>query len=258
MQGNNGEKHLSHSQISMLLRCPRQYCYRYIEGIRVPPGAALLLGTSYHAALEHNFKQKVQTGEDLGVDVILDAYESAWTKKLANEEIDWQGESPSETKDMGARLVDVYMQNAAPFVMPVEVERKFSVHLPGLDGYTLDGIIDLIDDKGVIIDHKTASKSKTQTDADNDLQPYAYAAAQMEDPAIDEVPFQYQVAVKKKKPDVQLVDTVRNRQQVGWYLQLCSDVVRQIKAAIFPCNPCGWHCDPKWCGYYEMCKGGKR
>jgi len=253
---NNVEKHLSHSQISMLLRCPRQYEYRYIQGLKVAPGAALLLGTSYHAALEKNFLQKVDTGIDLDAQTVLDAYDDAWTKRLANEEIDWQGESPSETKDLGACLVDTYMRHVAAFVMPAKVEQKFSVYLPGLEGYTLDGVIDLITDKGFIIDHKTAGRAKTQQDADDDLQPCAYAAALMTDPCIDEIDFQFQVALKTKKPVIQFVDTKRTRKHVEWYLDLCSNVVKQIKAGIFPPNPCGWHCDPRWCGYYDRCKGG--
>ncbi len=129
---NEKGQHLSHSQISCLLKCPRQYYYRYIEDIRTPATHSLLMGSCYHAALERNFLDKVKTGKDLEAQVILDAYDKAWTQRVSNEEIDWQDQSPGAVKDKGAGLVALYMAEGAPFVMPVEVERKFSVHLPGL------------------------------------------------------------------------------------------------------------------------------
>lgn len=258
MNGNGNGQHLSHSQISLLLRCARQYYYRYIEKLQVPVGSALILGSSYHKALEVNFLAKVKDGQDLGIDVLQDAYDTEWNSRLSRDEIDWQGDSPGDIKDCGKQLLATYMQHAAPFVMPAEVERRFSVHLPELDGYTLDGIIDLITDAGVIVDHKTASRSKTQEDVDGDLQPYAYAAALFTDPALSVVDFEFHTAVKKKAPDIQRLSTKRTRADVDWYLGLVCESVRMIRAGIFPPNPCGWHCSPKWCAYYAKCKGGAR
>jgi hypothetical protein len=254
---SNGQ-HLSHSQISLLLRCPRQYYYRYIEKLKSPVGGALILGSSYHRALETNFLAKVKDGKDLGVSVLFDAFDAEWNSRLAHDEIDWQDDSPGELKDVGKQLVDVYMHNAAPFVMPVEVERKFSVHLPELEGYTLDGIIDLITDAGVVVDHKTAARAKSQDDVDQDLQPYAYATAMLTDPALDEIDFEFHTAIKKKSPEIQRLSTKRNRTDVAWYMGLVCEAVKMIRAGIFPPNPCGWHCNPKWCGYWARCKGGAR
>jgi len=250
---NNYGKHLSHSQISMFLRCPRQWCFRYVQKIRTPANANLILGRSYHSALEANFLAKVESGQDLETQVVLDAFDRAWNQKLQAEEIDWQDESPSETKDIGVALVGCYMATQAPFVMPAKVEERFSISQPELGDYSLDGVIDIITVEDVIIDHKTSGKAKNQGDVDSDLQPYAYAAAVLTDPALDECILEFQTAVKTKKPYIQVLRTVRNRNDVAWYMAACAQVIRQIDAGIFPPNPQGWHCDKRYCGYWDLC-----
>lgn len=255
---NYNGQHLSYTQIDCMLSCPRKYCFRYIQRLPAPVGSALLLGRAYHKALEVNFQEKVRTGTDVGMPVLLDAFDSEWNRMLQHEEIQWDDESPAEIKDMGRRLVGIYMESVAPFVMPAEVERKFSIALPGLDGYTLDGVIDLITDQGVIIDHKTSSKSKSESDVAKDLQASAYAAAMLADPTLSEVWIEFHTAVKAKTPNIQRLATMRNRQDAEWFIQLASEVLQQIKAGIFPPNPNSYLCSPRWCGYWERCKGGAR
>ena len=58
-------KHISVSQIKMFLRCPLQYKYRYIDNLKIPPTGSLLLGSSVHSSLEGNYRQKIETKQDL-------------------------------------------------------------------------------------------------------------------------------------------------------------------------------------------------
>jgi len=251
-------RYISHSQIACITGCARKYYYRYIERIPTPTTPALLMGSCYHAGIERNFRAKAAHGLDLALDEVLDAYDTAWHARLESDEIDWQDENPGDVKDRGIGLLRTYMETTAPFVMPAEVERRFSVALPGIDGWTLDGIVDLITIDGVIIDHKTGTRSKTQDDADRDLQASAYAFALFTDPTVEEANFEFHVAVAKKVPEIQRVSTVRSRADAEWYLNLVAEYVQQIRAGIFPPNPTGWLCSPTWCGYWDRCRGGAR
>ena len=56
---------LSHSQIGMFQRCPAQYEKRYIEGMKKPPPFSMFLGFVGHDTLDHNNKQKIDSGIDL-------------------------------------------------------------------------------------------------------------------------------------------------------------------------------------------------
>ena len=95
--------HISHSQISMWLRCPRQWEYRYVAGLKIPPSGPLIVGSAYHSALEGNFIQKVSSMVDLPLSDCLDIFSDAWEERLSGEElIVWDQLGPGECKDQGA------------------------------------------------------------------------------------------------------------------------------------------------------------
>jgi CRISPR/Cas system-associated exonuclease Cas4 (RecB family) len=47
-----GVRHVSASSIGMYQRCPRQWAYRYVLGIKVPPDGGLITGLGVHRAAE--------------------------------------------------------------------------------------------------------------------------------------------------------------------------------------------------------------
>lgn len=57
--------YVSPSQLNMYLRCPAQYKYRYIDNIILPPRSAITKGRAVHKGQEHNYRQKVETFQDL-------------------------------------------------------------------------------------------------------------------------------------------------------------------------------------------------
>ena len=72
---------LSPSSINMFLRCQYQWYLRYVEGLKVPPKSALVVGLAFHKGEEINFSQKVETGEDLPLDDVLDAYDTSLSRE---------------------------------------------------------------------------------------------------------------------------------------------------------------------------------
>ena len=56
--------YLRASSIRTYLRCPRQFWYVYVQGLRVPPGAAATAGTAMHRAAELGLLEKIDTGKD--------------------------------------------------------------------------------------------------------------------------------------------------------------------------------------------------
>ena len=62
-------KYLSVSQVNMYLRCPLQYMFRYIEGLKLPPKSAMTLGKSIHFGIEGNYRQKIDSHKDLPKEV---------------------------------------------------------------------------------------------------------------------------------------------------------------------------------------------
>ena len=244
-------RHLSHSQLSMWLRCPKQYEFRYIHNMRMPPAGALIQGSCYHKALEVNFSYKIDHAEDRPLDEVLDAYADEWehlTEDGDNDAgIDWEDKEPGVLKDEGIGLVKVYHALIAPDVQPLKVETFYQKML---DGVNFVGYIDLETELVDVIDHKTAGRSYNQDDVDRDIQISAYAWLLGR-----EIKAANHVAVKTKQPKIQIVETVRTKTDIRWWRDMALEVKRAIDKGVFPPSPTGWHCGPKWCGYWNLCRG---
>lgn len=240
--------HVSHSQINMWLRCPRQWYYRYVDGLRIPPSGALVEGGCYHKALEVNFKQKIVTQTDLPIPDCLDAFSDAWETRLSSEEvIIWEDDDPGFLKDQGIGLVEEYMSSMSQDVQPVKVEEPYVSEVANVKFVC---VVDLEDVLSIIIDHKTSKKAYTQDDVDRDLQASA-AAFVLNRPIIH----YNHVAIKSRVPRIQPIKTYRLQPDIDWYVQLVGGVVAQMKTGIAPPRPTGWHCSERFCGYYERCRG---
>jgi hypothetical protein len=168
--------HLSSTQYDMLTRCGVQYERRYLRGEIVPPGIAMLVGSGVHVGAETNFRQKIESREDLPATDIIDAavqgfkLRSADGFMLTDEEA---ARSPSvvigEATDLVAKLAEVHARAQAPEYQPVAVEEY--VRLPLAEAsHDLVGVIDLVSDRREVIDFKTASRKPSPGDADTSTQ----------------------------------------------------------------------------------------
>ena len=75
------------SEIATFLKCPKQWEFRYVQGLKTPPRAALTVGSSVDAAVTHNLIEKLKTGTDLPTQSVLDAYSTDFDTKA--KETEW-------------------------------------------------------------------------------------------------------------------------------------------------------------------------
>jgi len=237
----------------MWLRCPRQWKYRYTDGIKSAPSGALIIGSAYHTALEGNFQQKISSTVDLPVADCLDLFSDAWEGRLLEEEIIWDNLGPDESKDQGVGLVQEYMISTAPSVQPAEVERLCYSEVAGVRFVCR---VDMVDIQKAVIDHKTSSKAFSQDDVDYDLQASAEAFA-LGRPIV----FYNHVAIKLRTPRIQVVKAFRLQTDIDWWVSMATDVVLQMETGVAPPRPVdafgkeGFWCNERFCGYYERCRG---
>lgn len=246
--------HVSHSQINMWLRCPRQWQYRYVDGLKIPPSGALIVGSAYHSALEGNFQQKITTQTDLPLADCLDLFSDAWEDRLLEEElVIWEKLGPGECKDQGADLVKEYIVSTSPSVQPIQVERTYTSDVAGVKFVCR---VDLEDVHRAVIDHKTAARPYSQDDVDGDIQASAEAYA-LGRPIV----FYNHIALKLRAPRIQVVKSYRRRVDIDWWLDMATGVVRQMESGVAPPRSIdafgkkGFWCSERFCGYYERCRG---
>jgi hypothetical protein len=124
------KNHLSATQLNMFLRCPRQYEFRYIHGLEIPPSGAMVQSRVWHETLETNYKQKIESDRDLPLSDMQELFASRFNETLNNEEVMFNdGEEPGKLKDEGTSIVATHHKIIAPTVHPILVEQEFRISL---------------------------------------------------------------------------------------------------------------------------------
>lgn len=152
-------EHLSASSLNMLAICPRQFQQRYILHKKEPPSQAQVVGSSFHTAIEHNYRQKQVSYEDLPIDDVIDFYhDEAWPQAVddagGEDSVKWWAQK--DAKLTGALMVTSYRREICPTIQPQEVEYQFSVKVQDTP-VPVVGRIDVIDAE-TIIDLKTSKR----------------------------------------------------------------------------------------------------
>jgi hypothetical protein len=277
---------LSATQGNMYQNCARQYAFRYIEGLRIPPAGVLKQSGVAHMAYERNYNQKATSLTDLPLDEMTDFFAETWEQEIQREEVRWEeGEGKDKLKDQGVLVVKAHHSTIAPVVVPkIEngqplVEHKILVPLvaksPGCARhlgmpialcedcsqlrvqFELDGRLDVVDIQNIIRDNKTVGKRPPKLDVHKDFQLSMYAIARRIETKIPETGLALDVVVRNKTPVAVTLPTERTREYLLLVLNQLGHIARGIQNHVFPLNTRSPLCNPKWCGYADRCVWGK-
>lgn len=252
------KRHLSFTQLNMFLRCPRQYEFRYIRGIKAPPSGAMVQSRVWHQTVERNYRQKIESDRDLALGEMQEFFAAQFDAALGSEEIAFEpDEKPGKLKDQGTAIVAAHHKTIAPAVHPLLVEERFTVDLGEDFPFDLVGVWDLVERDGTIVDNKAYGKAPRQEDLDKDLQFTAYALGYRTTHGRAEPGLRMDAIVKTLNPRVVQLHTRRTNDDCLWLLGLIEEVGKVIDSGIFYPNPNGWHCSPRFCGYWGLCMGSK-
>lgn len=248
---------LSGSSLNTFLRCGAQWMYAYVYRLKRPPTLKQALGTSGHAAAELNLRQKITSRIDLPLDVVLDAFRDSF-----KEESYESAERPErrETKpvflDSGIAAVRVWREVVSPTYQPTMVEQHVQF---ALNGIPIDGTVDVVDEEGVIRDHKFVGKKPSATDGTYVLNMTGYAIGYrrltggietgivLDHIVRTKVPYHVPIVSNGPVPDDAIVA----------YAGIVETVKRSIDAGIFP--PTGLKSNAcSWCGFRDICPAYRR
>jgi DNA helicase-2/ATP-dependent DNA helicase PcrA len=163
--------YLSFSQIDTFNTCPRQYRFRYLQRIPVPPSAAQSFGNSMHQTLR-DFYQEIKDGQKMTKNDLLKLLEINWSPQ------GYSSKSHEERmKKQGERILADFYEKFDGKQIPRDLEQPFIIKIsPQLK---IGGKIDRVDEekeKLEIIDYKTG-KMMEQKEIDKSLQMTVYALA---------------------------------------------------------------------------------
>ena len=173
-------RHLSASSIGMLFRCPRQFFLRYLQGIKERPGEAIVVGSFFHETLDHNYKNKITTHQDLPLSDLTQYLGDVAVPKVLEEEggvenIRWDTNLDTAHKD-AERITAAYAHVVMPRIQPVGTEFKFELDdIPGVP-VPIIGYVDVWDADRTI-DTKTGKQAVSKIKPSWALQGRLYAHA---------------------------------------------------------------------------------
>ena len=253
--------HLSVSQINMFFRCSQQWVFRYIDGIKMPPGIAAHVGSGVHKGSEMDLVTKRDTGKHESESVVVDAAVSGYEERLSKDGIFLSREDApnakkllGEGKDQTVDLARLWYHDVAPTIEPMLIEESITMPVEGLD-IPLMGIVDLLESNHTLRDLKTAGKKMSQSDADTSLQPTLYRELVKHHTGKYPSSISFDVLVKKKVPKAHRIETVRNDSDFDALVLRAQSMLKQIDAGNFgPADPGSWMCGSRWCAYWSsMC-----
>lgn len=252
--------HLSHTQIEMLSKCGYQYDFRYVQGIRSPPGVQLTIGKGVHGAVEKDLGRKMEWGgllpDDAIADFAADATKREWEKDPPKPEEEGEPADLGGAVDSAIALAELHHRVVAPGIEPVAVERRFMLELPDFP-FDIEGQVDVEED-GVIHDTKTASKAPQADVAEtsDQLTLYDLEASVRGAPARKVV---LDVLVKTKIPKALKLESYRTPDDHARFLRKVEVAAKVIQSGAFmPAPRSSWWCSKKWCGYWDRCPFGAR
>lgn len=255
---------ISPSQFDMFRRCARQYMYRYIEDRIQPPAVAMVKGSAIHYGAEVTHRSTIETGSPLPLEAaeqeVADLYEAK------SEDIeDWEGEDKSKEKEAAVRNFRIYYYQAVPKIKPLKVEHTFAQFIGTVP---VRGVIDLIDSVvtdtptvdddpdnlpmvEVVSDLKVTSRKWPEQKIRHAAQLTFYSI--VEDTERVRVDFLLDQKSGTKYDPIRSLRTIVDKQIL---VEDVEEVVFLIKKGNFPrCDPTSWVCTPRFCGYYERCRG---
>jgi len=241
-------RHISHSSMSTWLQCPAKWAKRYIENLPERRSLALAAGSVFHQTLAAASSRRISLeAAMLLVPELVDA-------ELRKEPVD---ATPEEVTTTALEYLSSYLPTfTALELTPQAVEQEFHLPIPGIPVRFL-GYIDLVardkDGQLIVLDFKTAERRWEEGKVVRDMQhiPYVLAVSHALRVPLERVTFEFHVVTRS---DVQrLAPPPLSPERTAWWQGQVKTVVRAIEAGIFPANPDGWWCSPKFCPYYGQC-----
>ena len=161
---------LSPSQVRTFLDCQARWWFKY--GLQLPDRktSSLALGLAIHRALELNFREKLETHEDLDTAGVVMIFRDAWMEQAGQTDFS-ADESQQDIRRAGERLGAKYMDEVAPKVEPAAVELDVQGEIAGV---RVRGRVDLLDIDGRLVDIKTASRRPSWVSPDYAFQLATY------------------------------------------------------------------------------------
>ncbi len=239
---------ISASKIKVYRKCQRQYKYKYVLSHNDRPkddkSIASLMGSALHKAIELKYRDSASPTATFQnyMDNELDKWEAAGYNIVGMEYL-------ARNKKTGREILTKFPWDR---FNPLELEFNFTLPFPNAVNplVNINGIIDMMDMDGSVVDHKSSSYKPNQDELDHDPQflLYYWAFEQMQG-----VP-PYKIIWNHLRTNTLIEANVAHNYEFKLE-QLTEDIMAMIKPAqAYARKEMDSYCRTK-CAFYSRCYG---
>lgn len=255
--------YLSYSQVDLYQKCGARYEMKYVQKRATRTSSSQARGKTVHSVLEQLHRLR-KYGEVPSWNLTKGLIEDALKENMREVE-EWDDKVSSvEHARVGAEAaLKIYVDTRLPIMDVRAIETKIEININ--ERVPFLGYIDVIEDGGVdpgpghlygpadsVRDVKTTTKEYGKGEIINSLQLSLYAGA-------TNVPsVAYDLLITPPKGPARYVEHTSSRTatEIQHAFDVVEDAARGISAGIFPrTSPQNWMCSPKWCPYFQQCRG---
>ena len=271
----------SPGRIGTWSECQQKWSYIYRDGLRSPPGIALVYGRAWDKFISDPdssfWHEKLKSGRSLSISQAQDLFVSHWDE-CQKECEEWGEIKPDELQKMGVKATEVWVPDFGEVYDPIIIQKHWQLGIEdGEDHFSINGVIDTVlqhrdEDEAVLHDDKTSAASWVTKTGANAGRPNRKALGSLQAPAYliaaeheEELKgkartdkFIWDIQVKTKTPYFQQVEVEVDQAQKDSYLLMAKHSRREQIAAInadwfFP-NRQSNLCSKRFCGYWQKCQ----
>lgn len=247
--------HLSSSQVTLYLQCPRKYRFRYLDGLEPPfKSSAMAFGSAIHSSISY-LAQERKRGNGVNLAKLISTFRADWQAQKCDKLRYKEGETEGEFLEKGVALLQQVFEESKewkikatemPFRVPVVDPETGEEVLP----VPLEGFIDLLLEPDTLIEFKTGLRKWDEESVKNNLQVsfyhYAYWLLYGKEPEV-----KIKVLLRQKTPRIDTLPASRGKEDIAWAINLLREVFESIKKGAFHPSP-GWLCSD--CEFGGPCK----
>src|SRR3954447_10139618 len=123
---------LSPTQVNTYLDCSARWWYKHALRLPERKSSNLGIGIAFHDSVMENFRQKLDTKEDLPETGTRMLFRACWESIKHGLELA-PGENADDLAEMGEALVEEYMSKVAPRIEPAAVEQPVAGMIGGVN-----------------------------------------------------------------------------------------------------------------------------
>lgn len=245
------------SWLNDFLQCPEKARRAMLEPELSIGSDLTVVGTALHAVIEQVLNRTLEP------DAAYVMAEPA-LRRAADEE-QWRRTSLSDDEMVNQvrRMAVAWVADVHP-KMPKNglVEWEFQVPIGEVEGTEVwfHGTVDYVGDDGTVWDHKSSSRKYQQWEKQRwAVQPSVYSLAAVKAGVASETPVRFFYDVMLRDGNTQIVEL---RRDYGHFNMVIDQALRAAQFALnygvdrpWPLNDQSALCGPKWCPFWDTCKG---